>query len=62
MNKPLIALAVFGIPGLLIVLTNPFTAYGDAIKPGLGPLMNGGIGGGLLLIVAPIAAWLFKGK
>jgi hypothetical protein len=54
-NKPLIAAAVFGIPGLLIALTSPFKTYGDSITPGLGDLMNGGIAL-TLIILAAVAA------
>lgn len=54
-KKPLIAAAIFGIPGLLVTLVGPFKGYGDAIKPGLGDLMNGGIGL-TLIIVAALAA------
>ncbi|APG61999.1 hypothetical protein LPB140_03255 [Sphingorhabdus lutea] len=54
-NKPLIVAALFGIPGLLITLIGPFKGMGDAIKPGLGDLLNGGIGM-TLLILAAVAA------
>lgn len=54
-NRPLIAAALFGIPGLLITLAGPFKGFGDTIKPGLGDLMNGLIGLSLI-ILAPIAA------
>ncbi len=59
MNKPLIAAAAFGLPALLIVLIKPFQSWGDAIKPGLGDLMSGGIAFALL-IVAAIAALIFR--
>jgi hypothetical protein len=59
MNKPLIVAAVFGIPALLILLAKPFQAWGDSIKPGLGELMNGGIGLALLILAA-IAALITR--
>ena len=58
-NKPLIAAAVFIIPGLLIALISPFKAYGDSIKPGVGDLMNGGISM-TLLILAAVAALVVR--
>ena len=54
-KKPLILAALFGIPGLLISLFGPFKGLGDAIKPGLGDLLNGGIGM-TLIILAAVAA------
>lgn len=54
-KKPLIAAALFGIPGLLITLLGPFKGLGDSIKPGLGDLLNGGIGM-TLIILAAVAA------
>jgi hypothetical protein len=39
---------------LAVLLLNPFVAYGDAIRPGLGDLMNGGVG--LVLLIAA-AIW-----
>lgn len=58
-NKPLLAAALFGLPGLLIAMTEPFKNMGDSIKPGLGDLANGTIGL-LLLIMAPVAALIVK--
>ncbi|MES2057884.1 MAG: hypothetical protein V4564_18250 [Pseudomonadota bacterium] len=55
MNKGMIAAAIFGLAGLLLVLTQPLKSYGDAIKPGLGDLMNGGIGMILIILAAVIA-------
>jgi polyferredoxin len=52
MNKAMIAAAIFGVAGLLITLTLPFKSYGDSIKPGLGDLMNGGIGMALIILAA----------
>jgi hypothetical protein len=40
---------------LAVLLLNPLVGYGDAIRPGLGDLMNGGAGM-LLLIAAAIWA------
>jgi hypothetical protein len=39
---------------LAVLLLHPFVAYGDAIRPGLGDLMNGGVG--LVLLIAA-AIW-----
>ena len=60
-KKPLIAAAIFGLPGLLVALLGPFKAFGDSIKPGLGDLMNGGAGL-LLLILAAVAAVFVRNR
>jgi hypothetical protein len=43
------------VAALAVLLLNPLVGYGDAIRPGLGDLMNGGAGM-LLLIAAAIWA------
>ena len=58
-KKALTALAIFGIPGLMVTLFEPFKALGDNIKPGVGDLMNGGIGLALFML-AVIAALVAK--
>ena len=55
-KKPLLAAAIFGIPGLMVAILGPFKSFGDNIKPGLGDLMNGGIGLALLIMAAVAAA------
>jgi hypothetical protein len=37
---------------LAVLLLNPLVGYGDAIRPGLGDLMNGGVGMVLLMTAA----------
>jgi hypothetical protein len=34
---------------LVVLLAQPFVAYGNGIRPGLGELINGGVGLALLL-------------
>ena len=58
-KKALFALAIFGLPGLMVTLFEPFKTFGDNIKPGVGDLMTGGIGLALL-IVAAVAAVVVK--
>ncbi len=59
-NKKLLIVAmVFMIPALLIALTEPFKDYGDAIKPGLGDLLNGVIGL-TLLVATPFVLLIMK--
>jgi len=60
MNKATITMLGCLFLGLLIALTQPFQAYGDGIKPGLGDLMNGGIGMLLLLAAGVIAMRINK--
>jgi hypothetical protein len=54
MKFPVVVVGLI-VAALAVLLLNPLVGYGDAIRPGLGDLMNGGAGM-LLLIAAAIWA------